>query len=187
MTFETGFVALDRRLAATVILPIAGTLLRPVAQDCLAMVRAYRDDAATFTARGDLVNALAAVAYAAGWLDATVTLGLAVDDGSDCPLPAGIFPADLADRLDEKTRRYAMMLDRAIAAARPAPDPSSPARRAADAVLGVARCYLALGNSRLEGNREEALALLSYGYGWLDAGVRTGLVAITRARSLFTV
>ncbi len=187
MTFEAVFGALDRRLAATSPCPPAGALLRPVAEDCLGMVRAYRADAATFAGRSDPVNALAAVTYALGWLDAAVALGLAGGRGPDCPPPTGVVPADRAGQLDEKSRRYAAMLEGAVAAARPAPDPASPARGAAEAVLRVARCCSVLGGARLDSDQEAALALLSYGYGWLDAGVRAGLVGIAGDRSLFAV
>lgn len=187
MTFVAAFETLDRRLTASSPSPAAGTLLRPAAEDCLEMVRAYRADAATFAAQSDPVNALAAVAYAFGWLDAVVALGLARGEEADCPPPTGVVPADRAGQLDEKSRRYAAMLEGAVAAAGPAPDPASPAHAAAGAVLRVARCCSALGGARLDSDQETALALLSYGYGWLDAGVRAGLVAIAGDRSLFAV
>jgi len=187
MTLAAAFEALDLRLAATSPCPPAGALLEPAAEDCLGMVRAYRADAATFAGRGDFVNALAAVTYAFGWLDAAVALGLAGGGGPDCPPLTGVVPADRAEQLDEKSRRYAAMLEGAVAAAAPAPDPASPARDAAEAVLRVARCCSILGRARLDSDQETALSLLSYGYGWLDAGVRVGLVAIAGDRSLFAV
>ena len=187
MILETAFGTLDRRLAVARPCPPGGTLLEPAAGDCLEMVRAYRADAATFAARGDSVNALAAVTYAFGWLDAAMALGLARGGGPDCPPLTGVVPADRAGQLDEKSRRYAAMLEGAIAAAAPAPDPASPARDAAEAVLRVARCCSILGRARLDSDQETALSLLSYGYGWLDAGVRVGLVAIAGDRSLFAV
>ena len=51
-----------------------------------------------------------------------------------------MVPPERADHLEEKTGRYAVMLEGAVAAARPAPDPASPARAAAEAVLRVAGC-----------------------------------------------
>ena len=187
MTFEAALEALDRRLAGTTPSLPGGALLCPVVDDCLEMVRAYRADAATFAARGDPVNALASIAYAAGWLDATVAFGFATGERGRCPAPVGMVPPERADHLEEKTGRYAVMLEGAVAAARPAPDPASPARAAAEAVLRVAGCCSGLGRAWIGRDRETALALLSYGYGWLDAGVRTGLVAIVRNRSLFAV
>lgn len=187
MTIAPALEALDRRLAGTAPSLPAGTLLCPVVDDCLGMARAYRADAATFAARGDPVNALASVAYAAGWLDATVALGYAMGERDRCPAPVGIVPPERADHLEEKTGRYAAMLEGAVAAARPAPDPASPARAAAEAVLRVAACCSGLGQAWIGQDRETALVLLSYGYGWLDAGVRAGLVAIIRNRSLFAV
>ncbi|MBR1368025.1 hypothetical protein RJ53_00360 [Methanocalculus chunghsingensis] len=38
----------------------------------------------------------------------------------------------------------------------------------------------------IEGKSESALAAFSYGYGWLDVGVRAGLFRITGDRHLFT-
>lgn len=187
MTLADALAQLDRRLSGAVPTPPAGTLLRPVAEDCLEMVRAYRADAATFAGRADPVNALASVAYATGWLDAASALGLASCGRDGCAFPAGTVPEGRAGHLEEKTGRYAVMLEGAVAAARPAPDPASPARQAAVSVLRVAACCSGLGRAWMDRDRETALALLSYGHGWIDAGVRAGLVAIVRDRSLFAV
>ena len=53
-----------------------------MAEDFLGMARAYHSDASYFLERGDLVNALGAVNYAHGWLDAGARLGL-FDVGED--------------------------------------------------------------------------------------------------------
>jgi hypothetical protein len=37
------------------------------------------------------------------------------------------------------------------------------------------------------GRQEEALACFSYGHGWLDCGVETGLFSICANREMFTV
>lgn len=52
------------------------------ADDFLRMARSYHDDARTFRADDDLVNAFACVNYAHGWLDAGARLGL-FDVGQD--------------------------------------------------------------------------------------------------------
>ncbi len=187
MTMKAALEALDRCLAGAGSALAEGSLLSPSVDDCFAMVRAYRADAATFADRSDPVNALASVTYAAGWLDALIALGFVTGGGEALRPPGGIVPPERASQLEEKTGRYAAMLVGAVAAARPAPDPASPAREAADAVLRVAVCCSRLGQVWTGRDRETALALLSYGYGWLDAGVRVGLVAIVRDRSLFAV
>lgn len=55
---------------------------RRIAEDFLKMARAYYDDAEHFAAKGNLVNAFAAVNYAHGWLDAGARLGV-FDVGGD--------------------------------------------------------------------------------------------------------
>jgi hypothetical protein len=53
-----------------------------IAEDFLKMARSYHEDAEHFAAKGDLVNAFAAVNYAHGWLDAGARLGV-FDVGGD--------------------------------------------------------------------------------------------------------
>ena len=80
------------------------------------------------------------------------------------------------------------MLGAALGSAAPAPDPASPAHAAARAVLAVAGAFLAPSTAFLaDGDLEASLSVSSYAYGWLDAGVRAGLVAIVGDRSLFAV
>ena len=55
---------------------------RLIAEDFLGMARSYHADAEHFAAKGDLVNAFAAVNYAHGWLDAGARLGV-FDVGGD--------------------------------------------------------------------------------------------------------
>ncbi|HEV2317721.1 MAG TPA: DUF357 domain-containing protein [Thermoplasmata archaeon] len=48
---------------------------------------------------------------------------------------------------------------------------------AADDFLGMARAYLADAEAfRQKGDRDRALAAVSYAHGWIDAGVRLGLL-----------
>lgn len=188
MTLAAAFGSLDRALGSVLPGVRDDALLAPAAAACLEMVRAYRADAAAFAARGDAVNALAAVAYAAGWLDAAIAIGLLEGDGSGSELLRGIVPVADVPRLTEKAQRYTAMLGAAIEAAAPAPDPASPAHGAALGVLAVAGAFLAPSVAFLtDGDLEASLSASSYAYGWLDAGVRAGLVAITGNRSLFAV
>ncbi len=188
MTLAAAFGALDAALGGVRAGVREDALLAPAGADCLGMVRAYRADAAAFAARGDPVNALAAVAYACGWLDAALAVGLLDGTGPGIDLLEGVVPAADGPRLEEKARRYAAMLRKALEAAAPAPDPASPAHAAALSILAVAgallapsACYLA------RGDLEASLSVSSYAYGWLDAGVRAGLVGIAGDRSLFAV
>ncbi len=188
MTLAAAFGTLDAALACVRAGVREDALLAPAAADCLGMVRAYRADAAAFAGRGDPVNALAAVAYACGWLDAAVAVGLLDGPGSRVGLLQGVVPGEDAPRLAEKAGRYAAMLAAALEASAPAPDPASPAHAAALSILAVAGALLAPSARYLAcGDLEASLSVSSYAYGWLDAGVRAGLVAIAGDRSLFAV
>lgn len=188
MTLAAAFGSLDAALACVRAGVREDALLAPAAADCLGMVRAYRADAAAFAGRGDPVNTLAAVAYACGWLDAAVAVGLLDGPGSRVGLLQGVVPGEDSPRLEEKAGRYAAMLAAALEASAPAPDPSSPAHAAGLAVLAVAGALLAPSARYLAcGDLEASLSVSSYAYGWLDAGVRAGLVAIAGDRSLFAV
>ena len=188
MTLAAAFGSLDAALGCVRAGVREDALLAPAAGDCLGMVRAYRADAAAFAGRGDPVNALAAVAYACGWLDAAVVLGLLDGTGSNVGLLQGVVPDEDAPRLEEKAERYAAMLAAALEGSAPAPDPASPAHAAALSVLAVVEALIAPSVLCLAGGDPEAsLSISSYAYGWLDAGVRAGLVAIAGDRSLFAV
>jgi hypothetical protein len=188
MTLATVFGSLDEALAGVLPGVRDDALLAPAAAACLGMVRAYRADAAAFADRGDPVNALAAVAYASGWLDAAIAVGLLDGEGSELGLLRGVVPGTDTPRLEEKARRYGAMLGAALEVAGPAPDPASPAHAAALAVLAVAGAFLTPSNVFLtDGDLEASLSVSSYAYGWLDAGVRAGLVAIAGDRTLFAV
>ena len=91
--------------------------------------------------------------------------------------------ADLA----EKTDRYERMLADALTEAeRTAPDGTPLGAAAADCVE-MADSYLKDGRHfRENDDLVNALASFSYGYGWLDAGVRMGLFSIPDETELFT-
>ncbi|WP_066415675.1 DUF357 domain-containing protein [Halorubrum aethiopicum] len=93
------------------------------------------------------------------------------------------MPADLA----EKTDRYERMLADALDAAEPRPPADTPLGDAADDVAEMAESYLEDGRHfRADDDPVNALASYSYGYGWLDAGVRLGLFAVPDDTELFT-
>lgn len=89
--------------------------------------------------------------------------------------------------LDEKTDRYETMLAEAIAVASARPidglagDPGAECLEMAGAYLEDGRHF------RDQGDLVNALAAYSYGYGWLDAGARIGVLEVPRDGDLFTV
>lgn len=94
------------------------------------------------------------------------------------------MPANLA----EKTDRYEGMLADALDAATVAVPPASPLGAAAAECLEMAESYLEDGRHfRETDDPVNALASFSYGYGWLDAGVRIGLFDVPEETELFTM
>ncbi|WP_243671002.1 DUF357 domain-containing protein, partial [Methanoculleus chikugoensis] len=87
-----------------------------------------------------------------------------------------------------KTHRYRRMLDAALGTVEAAADEASPLHAAAGEFYSAARGWYAQGAAYLDaGDLSAALARFSYGYAWLDAGIRAGLFRITGERGLFTV
>ena len=90
--------------------------------------------------------------------------------------------------LQEKTDRYERMLADALSEATAAVPPDTPLGDAAAECEEMARSYLDDGRHFREGDDwVNALAAFSYGYGWLDAGVRMGLFEIPDDSHLFTM
>jgi len=90
--------------------------------------------------------------------------------------------------IDEKTDRYEEMLADALAAASIAAPVDTPMGRAAAQCEEMARSYLEDGRHfREAGDPVNALAALSYGHAWLDAGARIGLFDVPEDGHLFTV
>jgi len=75
-------VLTERALAKATIAAPKRSHLRKVAEDFVAMARAYHHDAVHFRQKGELEEALASINYAHGWLDACPRLGL-FDVGED--------------------------------------------------------------------------------------------------------
>jgi hypothetical protein len=98
------------------------------------------------------------------------------------------LPAQFRTKLEEKTHRYAHLLDIARSSVRLAPEPTTTSYDYAGRILTVAAVYAGHGDScRLRGSSEDALASFSYGHGWLDAGVTAGFFRIISQHDLFTV
>jgi len=93
------------------------------------------------------------------------------------------MPADLI----EKTDRYERMLADALDVAEVRPPADTPLGTAAAECREMAQSYLDDGRHFREGGDPvNALAAFSYGYGWLDAGVRMGLFSVPDETDLFT-
>ena len=94
------------------------------------------------------------------------------------------MPADLG----EKTDRYERMLADALDAAEAVPPAGTPLGDAAAECREMAASYLEDGRHfRDADDPVNALAAFSYGYGWLDAGVRMGLFSVPDDTHLFTM
>ncbi|ELZ76517.1 DUF357 domain-containing protein [Haloferax sp. Atlit-4N] len=94
----------------------------------------------------------------------------------------------MAADLQEKTNRYEGMLADALdEAVQAVPDETHLGDAAADC-LEMAGSYLDDGRHfKADDDWVNALASFSYGYGWLDAGVRMGLFDIPDDSHLFTM
>jgi len=182
---------LVRELEATRIIFSPDTPLAELAATTCGMARAYAEDGTTFLSKDDPVNALAAYYYGFGWLHLGFTYGLlAGPQKPACPFDGKYetLPPVQTARLDEKVRRYARLLDTACASVIPAPEPETVAGAFARRVIAIGTGYARGGHVSLgAGDQEAALARFSYGHGWVDAGARAGLLALTGNREIFTV
>ena len=167
------------------------TPVNMIATSIMEMVRAYESDGIIFLESGDPVNALAGFYYGFGWLHFGLASGLlAISDVAACPFndPAEILPPPFRSKLEEKSHRYGRLLDAALSSVVCAPDPATINHNCAMRVLFIAGIYVRQGELLLKsGAHEGALACFSYGHGWLDAGVATGLYRITSNRDIFCV
>jgi uncharacterized protein len=169
-----------------------GTPLGGEACAVMEMAQAYQRDGATFYHKGDLVNALAAFFYGAGWLHFGISSGLLTCDDPKpfCPFagPSERLPLPLSEKLEEKTHRYERLLDTAISSVECTGEQGTISKGFSEKVLFIAHIYATQGARSLEnGAYEGALAGFSYGHGWLDAGVTGGYFRIMAHRDIFTV
>jgi Uncharacterized protein conserved in archaea len=94
----------------------------------------------------------------------------------------------MAADLTEKTERYEAMLADALVEATIQPPADTPLGKAAAECREMAASYLEDGRHfRDNGDPVNALAAFSYGYGWLDCGVRMGLFSVPDDTELFTM
>jgi hypothetical protein len=165
------------------------TPLGETTAEILEMVRCYANDGMMLYCQGDLVNAVASFAYGYGWLDAGVYLGyVGWQRVATLPVISEYIPEALFDHLTEKTNRYQRMLSAAIEMVVILPDAETRMFRAAQNIRTIVAAKLTSGNDLLfSKNLINALVSFSYGYGWLDAGVRVGLFGIIGDRHLFAI
>ena len=168
------------------------TPLENEARAVTEMAQAYQADGATFYNKGDLVNALAAFWYGAGWLHFGMSAGLLTCDRYTpfCPFAGSSekLPLPLTEKLMEKTQRYERLLDTARSSVECAGEPSTISNIFASKVLFITAQYATRGDVyHNTGAYEDALACFSYGHGWLDAGVTCGYFRIVAHRDIFTV
>ncbi|WP_052418700.1 DUF357 domain-containing protein [Methanolacinia paynteri] len=195
MKIEAAGDLLKEKIESSSISPPEKTPLYRAAGEIIEMALAYLSDGGTFLESGDEVNALASYAYGLGWLDAGIYAGLI-----SCTTDIGFttlecdeeIPETLGEHLKEKTGRYHRMLDSAVSGVAPASDKESPVFTAATDIMDIAGRHLTEGSGYEQGREggtslSSALWHFSYGYGWLDAGVRIGILSITGDRALFTV
>ena len=189
MIEEYGKTFFERAKIAKILVPNDTWLFRP-ATDVIEMTQAYASDGFVFLKNHDEVNALASFAYGNGWLDAGVKEGLLAS------LPAGIpplnsdqdIPENLFPHLEEKTFRYERMLTSALASVSIHSEPELPLYPAGEELCRIARLHYITGTDEIQKNNlADGLAFLSYAYGWVDAGVRTGILKVIKNHELFTI
>jgi uncharacterized protein len=191
MKIEECGVLFTTTLSRTRIIAPEDTPLNTIAASVLEMAYAYKSDGMTFFAADDPVNALACFYYGLGWLHFGLSSGLlASTHQPDCPFSGSkeILHSQFRTKLEEKTHRYAHLLDVARSSVTFASEPATTSYDYAGRILTIAAVYALHGDScRLLGSDEEALASFSYGHGWLDAGVTAGFFRIVARHDLFTV
>jgi len=190
MTVLFSYQELKTRLSESTIIPPHGSILRLEGEEIMVMARAYCLDAVTFARDSDPVNELAACWYALAWLDCGECQGVVRtgSHGREWPPGSPDIGPEAGEKLKEKTFRYQRMLTGACNGVERSGEEDTIPGDAANRILAVGRLFLAWGGEFIRtGRMDSALACFSYGHGWLDCGVRTGLFRITGARDLFTV
>lgn len=83
--------------------------------------------------------------------------------------------------LEAKVPQYEQLLQRAL-------EEATPTDEAGEECLSMATAYLDDGRHFVDDDDlVNALAAFAYGHGWLDAGARTGVLAVPEGSELFTM
>jgi hypothetical protein len=165
------------------------SLVASIGREIREMSGAYISDGICFLARGDEVNALGALCYAAGWRDAGLCLGYICGIVSPSPLASWApLPRAFDLPLHEKAVRYGTILSTALASVGIAPGNGTVPHAHAERVRCACQVYRAWSDNHLiNGDHLQTLVFASYGHGWLDAGVRAGLLIVLDHWDLFAV
>ncbi len=189
MIEKYGKTFFERAEIAEILVP-NNTWLSRAAKDVIEMSRAYASDGFVFLRNNDEVNALASFAYGNGWLDTGVKAGLLDSLSTGIP-PSGCaqdIPENLSEHLSEKTSRYERMLSSALKSVCINSEPELPLYPAGKELCRIAQLHYTEGTIEIQRNNPaDGLALLSYAYGWIDAGVRTGILKVIKNHELFTI
>lgn len=189
MIEEYGKTFYERAKIAEILVP-ADTWLYRAAGDVIEMSQAYASDGFVFLTDKDEVNALASFAYGNGWLDTGVKAGLLGGLSMGIPPSDGTqdIPENLSEHLLEKTFRYERMLSSALTSVCINSEPELPLYPAGKELCRIARLHYTEGTIKIQQtNLADGLALLSYAYGWIDAGVRIGILKVIKNHELFTI
>ncbi len=182
---------LTQTLSTTRISAPQSTHFNGVAAQILEMAYAYESDGVRFFQTGDPVNALASYYYGFGWLHFGGSSGLlSITLPAVCPFkgPREVLQSQFREKLEEKTARYAHLLDVARTSVECSSDPATTSYVFARRILCITNTYAGRGAYLMDaGDHEGALASFSYGHGWLDAAVTAGFFRIVAERDLFTV
>jgi uncharacterized protein len=182
---------LEATLSRSVDTAPQGTALGTIAGKVRLMAGSYESDGLSFLASGDEVNAWASFWYAFGWLHFGYAYGLITGPRPlVCPAPGSgeKMSAGTREMLNEKTLRYMRLIRTASASVTSSPEQETVSGEFSSRVLFIADVFSEQGARYiLSGMNEDALACFSYGHGWLDAAVISGLFQITGERNLFTV
>lgn len=165
-----------------------GTSYRDLGDEIVEMIRSYISDSEFFAHHDDPVNQFASLSYAQGWMSVGIHLGVLTGVCSESDYSDLCFPDRYNhEHLYEKTRRYHLMLKKALTSVKLAPASGSPVMKCARHCIENSENTLVLAEDLIKRDMLfPALGLLSYSYGWLDCAVRAGLIQILCEPELFT-
>ena len=180
---------LIRSTETITLLSALGSPLHHCGLEILEMIASYLSDAATCEIRQDTVNQLASMWYAHGWLAGGCFIGLIHDQEQPelLILPDDTIPPFQMNTLKEKTHRYQQMLESALSAITTAPAKGSPLAKGSDSIRTTVMSWLNLGKDHVKADElAAALACYCFGYGLLDAAIRSGFFCMIHSYHLFT-